>query len=62
MGPHPKDQYILTFFIHFVNQAVLNINSSRIKALQVTFQTFKRRVILKRIHSQNGNQSMGGFL
>ena len=53
MGPKPNDFDRSCAGKHLINEAVLNINSARIRASQVSDELFKRWWILEWILSKN---------
>jgi len=69
MRPHTQDANRFLFSKNFVNQAVLNIDASRVSACQITDQFLERRWILKWVVRKNrkqfqslGFQATGGKL
>jgi hypothetical protein len=49
MRPHSEHTHYLLLLEHFVHEAMLDIDTPRIGALEITDQLLERRGILKRI-------------
>ena len=58
MSPHADDFYGMVGRNNLINQPVMDINASRMATLKISYQFFIGWRILKRILSQNINQSL----
>ncbi len=61
MGPHPDDLHDLDFFMDLVDEAMLNIDSARISAREISYEFFKRRGTLERVFGKSIEQDLGFF-
>ena len=56
VSPHSENTYCLLPGKHFVDQAIVNVDSPRVGACKVTDELLERRWILKRVTLKNGEQ------
>jgi hypothetical protein len=60
--PHTKHLNDLLFFYDFVNEAIQNIDSPRIRPGEIAYELFVRRRVLKRILCDDRKQRSRTFL
>lgn len=49
VGPHPQYKFGFLFFKHFIDQTMLDVDSARAAAIEISGQLFIRGRILKRV-------------